>query len=118
MELPLFAELLTQQLHGIAELTPSQVASLYSHFLLLSKWNVRMNLTSWAVPREIITRHYCESIFFAAKVPGAPDGTSIVDLGSGAGFPGVPMAILHPGWQVALVESHQRKSVFLKESTR
>lgn len=118
MELPRFAELLTHQLNGIADLSPSQISALHSHFELLLSWNPRINLTSVRSPDEIVTRHYCESIFLGANLPDAPDGTTIIDLGAGAGFPGVPMAVLRPGWQVTLLESHQRKAVFLRESTR
>jgi 16S rRNA (guanine527-N7)-methyltransferase len=118
MELPRFAELLTGHLRGIVELSSLQISSLYLHFKLLLTWNQRLNLTSVRAPDEIITRHYCESIFFGSHLPDAPDGTSILDFGSGAGFPGVPMAVLRPEWQATLLESHQRKAVFLRESTR
>jgi 16S rRNA (guanine(527)-N(7))-methyltransferase RsmG len=77
-----------------------------------------MNLTSIRSPEEIVVRHYCESLFFGAQLPEAPAGTRIADIGSGAGFPGVPMAILRPDWRLTLIESHQRKGVFLRESTR
>jgi len=118
MELPRFAELLSAQLGGIADLSASQISQLHSHFSLLLQWNQRINLTSVRSPEEIITRHYCESLYFGVRLPDAPDGTAIADLGSGAGFPGVPMAVLRPGWRLILVESHQRKAVFLRESTR
>src|SRR5271165_1621206 len=118
MELPRFAELLLRQLDSIVSLSPAQISSLHSHFELLLKWNQRINLTSVRSSEEIITRHYCESIFFGVHLPDAPDGSRILDLGSGAGFPGVPMAVLRPGWGITLLESHQRKAVFLRESTR
>lgn len=75
-----------------------------------------MNLTSIRSPDEIVVRHYCESLFFAASVPEGWD--DFADIGSGAGFPGVPMAVFRPDWQMTLVESHQRKAVFLRESSR
>ena len=118
MELPHFAELLERQLDGIVRLTHPQVSRLHSHFALLVKWNQRLNLTSLRSAQEIVIRHYCESIFFGVHMPNAPDGTTIADLGAGAGFPGAPMAVLRPGWQLTLIESHQRKAVFLRESTR
>ena len=74
-----------------------------------------MNLTS-VHGAEMVTRHYCESLFFGAKFPGEP--ASILDVGSGAGFPGVPIAILKPVCRVTLVESNQKKAVFLREATR
>jgi len=119
MEVPRwFADLLLQQLEGIVELSPLQLEQLYSHYELLVKWNEKINLTSVRSPEEIVVRHYCESLFFGAQLPDAPAGTSIVDIGSGAGFPGVPMAILRPDWCLTLVESHQRKAVFLRECSR
>jgi 16S rRNA (guanine527-N7)-methyltransferase len=75
-----------------------------------------MNLTSVKDPAEIVQMHYCESLFLGTQLP--PNSLSIVDVGSGAGFPGIPLAILRPDFQVALVESNQRKSVFLRETTR
>jgi 16S rRNA (guanine(527)-N(7))-methyltransferase RsmG len=63
-----------------------------------------------------VIRHYCESLFFAARLH--EDGVALADIGSGAGFPGIPLAILKPESRVTLVESHQRKAVFLKEATR
>src|SRR5260370_14286576 len=78
--------------------------------------NQKMNLTTIRCPEEIVVRPYCESLFFAAHVPAG--WNDFADIGSGAGFPGVPMSVLRPDWSVVLVESHQRKAVFLRESTR
>jgi len=76
-----------------------------------------MNLTSVKPGRETVIRHYCESLFFAAHLPGK-DNISVLDLGSGAGFPGVPMAVLKPEWHLTLAEANKRKAVFLREATR
>jgi 16S rRNA (guanine527-N7)-methyltransferase len=65
---------------------------------------------------SVVLRHYCESLFLAARLPGQP--SKIVDVGSGAGFPGIPVAVLHPESKVCLVEARQRKAVFLSEATR
>jgi 16S rRNA (guanine(527)-N(7))-methyltransferase RsmG len=109
-----FSQLLLGQ-----ELSQPQISQLYEHYELLVRWNQRMNLTTVKPGPDTVIRHYCESLFFAAHVPGnAADTISVLDLGSGAGFPGIPMAILKPGWRVTLVESSQRKAVFLRESTR
>jgi 16S rRNA (guanine527-N7)-methyltransferase len=77
-----------------------------------------MNLTTVGSGPETVIRHYCESLFFGAHLSAVQDRISVLDLGSGAGFPGVPVAVLKPRWQVMLVESSQRKAVFLRESTR
>jgi 16S rRNA (guanine527-N7)-methyltransferase len=106
-----FAELLD------FHLSERQINQLYAHYDLLLRWSQRMNLTTVKAGREMVIRHYCESLFFAEHLRASED-ISLIDVGSGAGFPGVPMAILRPEWRVKLVESHQRKAVFLRESSR
>jgi 16S rRNA (guanine527-N7)-methyltransferase len=101
---------------GFAKLTAVQVGQLEKHYKLLIRWNKVLNLTSVRKPEEIIERHYCESLFLGLHLP--PGVLQIADVGSGAGFPGVPVAILRPESKVTLIDSHQRKSVFLRESTR
>lgn len=112
----MFAEWLTTRLAGIVELSPQQIADLETHFNFLVKWSRAMNLTSLRDPEEIVERHYCESLFLGSHLP--PGRLKIADIGSGAGFPGFPVAVLRRESSVALIESRQRKSVFLKESTR
>jgi 16S rRNA (guanine527-N7)-methyltransferase len=85
---------------------------------MLIHWNQRMNLTTVKPGAEMVRRHYCESLFFASHLPAAHERISVMDVGSGAGFPGIPMAILRPDWKVTLVESNRRKAVFLRESSR
>jgi 16S rRNA (guanine527-N7)-methyltransferase len=77
-----------------------------------------MNLTTVAPGAEMVVRHFGESLFFAAHLPETKERISVLDVGSGAGFPGIPMAVLKPSWEIALVESNQRKAVFLREATR
>src|SRR5258708_36943879 len=112
-----FADLLRRELQGRVDLSDAQVAQLHEHDELLQRWNRKINLTSLTSGPEAVVRHYCESLFFAANLP-VTQKARIADLGSGAGFPGVPMAILRPGWTIALIESHQRKAVFLREASR
>lgn len=110
-----FAERLQFHLDPYLPLRPAQIDQLFAHFEFLRRWNSRINLTSIRSPEEILLRHYCESLYFASVLP---EMQSCADVGSGAGFPGVPLAILRPNCPVALIESHQRKAVFLRESTR
>ena len=112
----MFAELLTANIQGFVSLSASQIDRLEKHFLLLQRWNQKLNLTSLTNPEEMIERHYAESLFLGAHLPNG--NLSIVDIGSGAGFPGIPVAVLRPECRVTLVESHQRKCVFLREATR
>jgi 16S rRNA (guanine527-N7)-methyltransferase len=111
-----FAELLAQLLAGIIELSPAQLAAFESHYELLKKWNQTLNLTRIQNLAEAVQRHYAESLFLAAHLPPGP--LSIADIGSGGGFPGFPVAIARAECSVALIESHQRKAVFLKEACR
>jgi 16S rRNA (guanine527-N7)-methyltransferase len=117
-DLAWFGGRLHYHLDSYLGLRDSQAESLYRHYELLVRWNRKMNLTSIRSPEEIVVRHYCESLYFASHVPESWGASSFADIGSGAGFPGVPMAVLRPDWRIALVESHQRKAVFLRESTR
>ena len=111
----MFAEVLRRKLAGVCELPPGQVGALRAHYELLIRWNKVVNLTRVAGLEEAIERHYCESIFAAMHLP---ESGSIADVGSGAGFPGVPIAIVRPDCAVALIESHQRKAAFLREAAR
>ena len=115
---PWFAELLEKELRPWLAPSEKQLRQLWDHYSLLLRWNEKINLTSVAPGAEMVIRHYCESIFFAAHLPAQSEIASVVDLGSGAGFPGVPIAVLQPDWKVTLLESHQRKAVFLRESAR
>jgi 16S rRNA (guanine527-N7)-methyltransferase len=65
---------------------------------------------------EAVERHYCESLFLGTHLPQG--SLRIADIGSGAGFPGLPTAVLRPDCSVTLIESHQRKAVFLREAGR
>jgi 16S rRNA (guanine527-N7)-methyltransferase len=111
-----FEELLCESLSGTRLLTSQQTGLLESHFNLLNRWNRTLNLTSIRDLKDAVTRHYGESLFLAAHLPEGCE--SVADLGSGAGFPGIPVAVLRPQCMVTLIESHQRKAVFLKEATR
>lgn len=111
-----FADLLRTRLEGVVEIGSEQVDALQRHYDHLARWNRRMNLTAIRSIHEIVERHYCESVFLAAAMPQSLQ--SVGDLGSGPGFPGVPIAVLHSGAAVSLIESNARKCVFLRESTR
>lgn len=112
----MFPELLRQKLAGILELSSEQVQVLQAHYELLLRWNRALNLTTIDSLEEAVERHYCESLFLAVHL--APGPLQVADVGSGAGFPGIPVAILRPDCTVTLIESHKRKAVFLREATR
>src|SRR5580698_9800537 len=83
---------------------------------LLLKWNTRTNLTAIRDPEEIVCRHFGESLFAAQHLD--PAATTLLDFGSGAGFPGLPIALLRPEIQVTLAESQNKKATFLREVVR
>lgn len=112
----MFPEVLRPVLSGIIDLSPGQVAALEAHYELLLRWNRVLNLTRIQNLEEAVERHYGESLFLAAHLPAGR--LRIADVGSGAGFPGFPVAIARPDCVVTLIESHQRKAVFLREATR
>ena len=111
-----FAQLLTQRFSQAGAISAPQVEQLYRHYQLLVRWNRVLNLTSIVNVEEMVVRHYCESLFLGLHLP--LEAVSVLDVGSGAGFPGIPMAILRPDCRFALAESHQRKAVFLREASR
>jgi len=112
----MFRELLVREFAPYGSLTFAQIDALEAHYDLLTHWNSRLNLTRIESLEEAVRLHYCESLFVGTKLPAGPH--RIVDVGSGAGFPGIPIAILRPECEVTLVESHQRKGVFLREASR
>jgi 16S rRNA (guanine527-N7)-methyltransferase len=112
----MFADLLRQRLTEIVELSPRQMEALEAHYKLLLRWNRTLNLTSIKRMDEAVERHYCESLFLGIHLPQG--SLRIADIGSGAGFPGFPVAVLRPDCSVTLMESHQRKAVFLREASR
>jgi 16S rRNA G527 N7-methylase RsmG len=109
-----FGDALCAALAGVVAIGETQLEALARHYELLLRWNRRLNLTTVTDPAEAAVRHYAESLFLAARLTAG----SVVDIGAGAGFPGVPAAILRPDCTVTLAESHSRKCVFLREAVR
>lgn len=112
----MFAETLRARVAGLVELIAAQVEALEAHYDLLVRWNLKMNLTAIRTLGEAVERHYAESLFLGAHLPAG--ALQVADVGSGAGFPGIPVAVLRPDCMVTLIESHQRKAVFLREASR
>jgi 16S rRNA (guanine527-N7)-methyltransferase len=92
------------------------VSQLSIYLDLLLKWNARTNLTAIRDPQEIVRRHFGESLFAARHLDSATP--TLLDFGSGAGFPGLPIALLRPDIQVTLAESQNKKAAFLREAVR
>jgi len=117
--------------HGAA-LSSAQLEAISIYIDLLLHWNARINLTAVRQPEEIVTRHFGESLFAARRLFPVPMADSrspadhqrsttnnrVIDVGSGAGFPGIPIKIWEPQVHLTLIESTQKKATFLKEVVR
>ena len=101
---------------GLHDLSDSVPAKLVSYLELLLRWNARLNLSAIRKPEEIVRRHFIESLFAAQQLPS--EINSLLDYGSGAGFPGLPIAIVRPEIRVTLAESQAKKASFLREAVR
>ncbi len=94
-------------------LSPAQIAQFAAYEALLLAWNERIALTAIREPRQIRIRHFLDALSCAA-VTGSLDGRSLIDIGSGAGFPGLPLKILYPDLRLTLVDSVAKKARFLE----
>ena len=121
-----------------AVLSPAQLHHISTYINILLRWNARINLTAIRDSEEIVTRHFGESLFAARHlfpahapkssseknypVPSVPPVVktfdSVADLGSGAGFPGIPIKLWAPHIALTLIESNQKKTAFLREIIR
>ncbi len=96
-------------------LSTTQMEQFRAYLATLLIWNRKLSLVSQRAPAQIINKHIADSLFAASR---CTDGEAIVDLGSGAGFPGLPIAIARPGAQVWLIEARGKKASFLEEACR
>ncbi|MGA8763335.1 MAG: 16S rRNA (guanine(527)-N(7))-methyltransferase RsmG [Candidatus Sulfotelmatobacter sp.] len=128
-------------------MSPAQLQNISTYIDILLRWNARINLTAIRNPEEIVTRHFGESLFAASHLfppphpvpssvpPGVKDvdvdvdvdfaearspkaEARVADLGSGAGFPGIPIKLWAPQIALTLIESNQKKVAFLREVAR
>jgi 16S rRNA (guanine527-N7)-methyltransferase len=115
--LPLSADVIGKALGEFqVEATSEQIASIQRHMALLLAWNDKINLTAIRDPLEMLYRHFCESMYAAVAVP--LQGGRLADVGSGGGFPGLPLKIIRPELHVFLIESNVKKATFLAEAVR
>ena len=96
-------------------LDPALAGPLRAYLALLARWNRTYNLTAIRDPAEMVTLHLLDSLAMHAHVQGVQ---RLADLGTGAGLPGIPLAIARPGLEVTLVESNGKKARFLREAVR
>ena len=93
-------------------LDPAAQEKLLAYVALIAKWNRVYNLTAIREPERMLPRHLLDSM---AVLPHLA-GPSIADVGSGAGLPGIPLAIARPDWRVTLIESNHKKAAFLRQA--
>lgn len=98
------------------DLSPEQVGQIQRYMAMLLAWNDKVNLTAIRDPLEILHRHFCESMYAAVVTPWI--GGRLADVGSGGGFPGIPLKIVRPELHVSLIESNVKKATFLAEVVR
>ncbi|HTV06961.1 MAG TPA: 16S rRNA (guanine(527)-N(7))-methyltransferase RsmG [Acidobacteriaceae bacterium] len=103
---------------GFPAPTPRALEQLDVYLGLLLKWNARLNLTAIRDPEAIIRRHFLECLQCAQNLPELPESATLLDFGSGAGLPGIPIAICRPEIRVTLAESQRKKAAFLREAVR
>jgi 16S rRNA (guanine(527)-N(7))-methyltransferase RsmG len=112
----MFRDLLAREFSPYGTLSQQQLDLVTRHFELLQQWNARMNLTRIESLEDVVRLHYCESFFLGAWF--SEERRRVVDVGSGPGFPGIPVAILRSEIEMTLLESNGRKCTFLRESSR
>ena len=101
---------------GLEPLDAELTARFEVYLSLLLRWNLRINLTAIRDEDGILARHFVESIACARALP--PGIHTLLDLGSGAGFPGIPISLCRPEIAVSLAESQRKKAAFLQEAAR
>ena len=130
----LIAKLLEPFLGG-QSLAPLQLSLISTYIDILLRWNARINLTAIRDPKEIVVRHFGESLFTARHlfptvpptIPSVPSvvkaleprsAVQVADVGSGAGFPGLPIKLWAPQISLTLIEPNHKKATFLREVVR
>lgn len=113
MEFEIFSEELEIKAKQIEiELTKEQIEKYYNYMNLLLEWNEKINLTAIIEPREIILKHFVDSLTIAKYIK---DDEKLIDVGTGAGFPGIPLSIVKENTNIVLLDSLNKRINFLEE---
>jgi 16S rRNA (guanine527-N7)-methyltransferase len=97
------------------ELPPQAHEKLLGFVALLAKWNRTYNLTAIREPEQMVTHHVLDSLAVLPHLP-RDDGLRLLDIGSGGGVPGLPLAIARPLWRCVLIDASQKKGAFLQQA--
>jgi 16S rRNA (guanine527-N7)-methyltransferase len=109
-------ELLTEAAYALGlTLAPAETARLLDYLAELTRWNRKTNLVASALPADLVLLHLADSLAPLADLPETGPLT-VLDIGSGAGLPGLVFKILRPAWQITLAESSPKKTAFLKSA--
>lgn len=101
---------------GLQPLSANSLQGFENYLALLLRWNLRVNLTAIRDVEGILSRHFVESIACSQSLPKGIK--TLLDFGSGAGFPGIPIALCRPEIEITLAESQGKKAAFLREAVR
>ncbi|MEK7293673.1 MAG: 16S rRNA (guanine(527)-N(7))-methyltransferase RsmG [Nitrospirota bacterium] len=114
VEQALFVDVLIAEtsIFGI-KLNPDQVSALASYYRELDHWNQKINLSAIRDTKEIAIKHFLDSLLYSQALDQRKNA-SLLDVGSGAGFPGLPLKILAPELHVTLLEPNEKKTSFLR----
>ena len=113
MNLNEFEQIMIKYLNELnINLSKEQTKKFYDYMNLLIEWNKVMNLTGIVEPKEIITKHFIDSLTVLDKIN---EKDEIIDVGTGAGFPGIPIKIVYPNTKITLLDSLNKRINFLNE---
>lgn len=113
MEREEFSAIIEEKMQKIhIDMNKRQIEQFYLYMNLLLEWNKKMNLTAITEPQEVITKHFVDCATVMKHLEGAK---RVIDVGSGAGFPGIPIKILKPDIEICLMDSLQKRISFLEE---
>lgn len=96
------------------KLDENQIVSLRRYYELLVEWNQKMNLTALTEPEDVALKHFCDSILLLSYAD-IPLNSSLIDVGTGAGFPSLPIKIVRPDIKLCLLDSLNKRLIFLQE---
>jgi 16S rRNA (guanine527-N7)-methyltransferase len=100
---------------GAVALPAAASGKLAQYLALLAKWNRTYNLTAIREPERMVTHHVLDALAVLPHLPQRPD-LRVLDVGSGGGVPGIPLAIARPDWRVVMLDSNHKKSAFVQQA--